>query len=102
MKHIGKTISMLVLAGSLAGSVFAADDGVLLKEQAEGDENYCHMKFPAIEESTLGTNHPTLESSTTGDVIDFYGPCDESPTGADQVLHQRHDESAMFDLDYND
>ena len=86
MKHIGLTASVLVLAGSLAGGAFAAD-GVLVKEEA--GYNYCHMKFPAIRESTLSTNHPTLKSSTTGDVIDFYGPCDESPTGKDQVAAQR-------------
>ena len=31
-----------------------------------------------------------LKDERTGDVIDFYGPCDESPTGQDQVQSQRH------------
>ena len=100
MKRIGTMVSMLVLAGSLTGSAMAANDGVLLKEEA--GYNYCHMKFPAIRESTLSTNHPTLKSSTTGDVIDFYGPCDESPTGPEQVAAQRLDEQHRFDSSYND
>lgn len=99
MKRIGTMVSMLVLAGSLTGSAMAAD-GVLLKEEL--DQNYCHMKFPAIRQSTLATNHPTLKSSTTGDVIDFYGPCDESPTGSDQVQAQKREESSMFERAYGD
>lgn len=91
MKRIGTTLSMLVLAGSLAGSAMAADDGILLKEQFNAD-NYCHMKFPAIKERTLAGNNPELKDSSSGDVIDFYGSCDESPTGKDQVAAQRLDE----------
>ncbi|HYA28132.1 MAG TPA: hypothetical protein VEI95_04890 [Acidobacteriota bacterium] len=99
MKHFGKTVSLLVFAGTLAGSAFAAD-GFLLKEPA--GQNYCHMKFPAIRRSTLDTDHPAEKSTQTGDVIDFYGPCDESPTGADQVLEQKHQETFMFDRAYAD
>ncbi len=91
--------SFLVLAGTLAGSALAAD-GVLVKEKA--DDNYCHMRFSAIRRSTLDTDHPTLKSSQTGDVIDYNGPCNESPTGADQVLKQKHEESFMFGRAYED
>lgn len=87
MKRIGTMVSVMVLAGSLAGSVFAAD-GFLLKERASAD-NYCHMKFPAIKERTLAGNNPELKDASSGDVIDFYGSCDESPTGKDQVAAQR-------------
>jgi len=100
MKRIGTTLSILVLAGSLAGSAMAADDGVLVKEQA--GENYCHMKFPAIRPSTLATNDPQLKSAQTGDVIDFYGSCDESPTGKDQVQEQKREASFMFGQAYED
>jgi hypothetical protein len=98
MKHIGTTLSMLVLAGSLAGSALAADNGVLSKEHA-GD-NYCHMTFPAITAKSLGTKHPQLKSAQTGDVIDFSGPCDESPTGKDQVHAQRLDEEITWTHDF--
>jgi hypothetical protein len=100
MKRIGTIASMLVLAGSLAGSVMAAD-GILLKEQAgENGENYCHMKFSAMDENTLSSDHPRLKLSDTGDFIDFYGPCDESPTGKDQVEEQRQQESNKWSTDY--
>jgi hypothetical protein len=51
---------------------------------------------------TLATNHPTLKSSSTGDIIDFSGPCDESPTGPDQVAKQRLDLSRHLTDDYED
>ena len=97
MKRIGTTLSILVLAGSLAGSALAAQDGILLKERLGDDSNYCHMKFPAIEPSTLGSDHPQLKSSNTGDVIDFYGPCDEDPVGASQVADQKIDHQLRRD-----
>lgn len=96
MTRIGAMVSVMVLFGSLAVSLFAAD-GVLLKDEA-GD-NYCHMKFPAIRRRTLDTDHPQLKRPDTGDVVDFYGACDESPTGTDQVIQQKQDEQIRFGID---
>jgi len=83
----------LFFLSSLAAvnSALAEDDGIISKQEfAPG--SYCHEKFRAIDQSTLGSDDPTLKSSTTGDVIDFYGPCDESPTGKDQVWEQKLDQ----------
>ena len=99
MNKIVPTLSAMVLVGSLAGSA-VADDGLLLREQA--GQNYCHMKFPAILPETLDSDHPQLERSDTGDVIDFYGACDERPTGIDQVMSQKRDEQFRFGRDYED
>ena len=99
MTRIGPMVSAVVLLGSLTGSVFAAD-GVLLKDQAA--ENYCHMKFPAIRSRTLDTDHPQLKQSDSGDVIDFYGACDESPNGVDQVISQKREEQFRFGRAYED
>ncbi len=98
-KRIGTIASILVLASSLAGSA-AATDGILLKDEAgKAGENYCHMKFPAIDENTLAENRPQLKPP---DVIDFYGACDEIPTGKDQVMAQRREEQYRFQSDYED
>src|SRR5262245_17631705 len=91
MKRLAMTASMLVLTGVLSGSVLAAQDGFVVKDEA-GD-SYCHLKFPAIREDTLDWKTPVLKDPSTGDLTDFYGPCDESPTGADQVLEQKNDTS---------
>jgi len=89
MQNANVLVAGLMLAGSfLVKAPLTAADNVVVQEQlAPGD--YCHMKFPAIDPETLGTSQPRLSS---GDVIDFYGPCDESPTGADQVHEQKEDD----------
>jgi hypothetical protein len=89
MKIATSFLAGLFLIGSVGASAtaMAAEDGVLLKE---GSGISCHMKFRAMEPRTLGDN-PRLKSSTSGDVIDFYGPCDESPTGQTQVRQQKID-----------
>lgn len=90
MKWFKTTVTVVLLSGSMAGGTLASD-GVLLKQESTPG-SYCHMKFPAIRERTLDTDHPQLKQSDTGDVIDFYGACDESPTGKDQVATQRLEE----------
>jgi hypothetical protein len=52
---------------------------------------YCHMKFPAIDEKTLGTDEPRLERPDSGNVIDFYGPCGHDPLGAEEVQRQMNE-----------
>jgi len=90
MKFLKTAAMAILLTGSIAGSALAADS-VLSKEEVTPG-SYCHMKFPAISEQTLLTDYPQPESSTSTDVIDFYGPCDESPTGKDQVMEQKREE----------
>ena len=88
MKRIGLTLAALTMAGIIGVSTTAKDeDGVLLKEEASGG-TYCHMKFPAIQEDTLLTDHPQLKSADSGDIIDYYGPCDHDPLGKDEVTSQ--------------
>ena len=102
MKRIATIASVLILTSSLAGSAIASV-GILLKDEAgKAGANYCHMKFPAIDDTTLAENPPQLKPSATGDVIDFYGACDESPTGKDQVMAQRREEQYRFETDYED
>ena len=65
-------------------------------------DSYCHEKFPAIRGSTLGTDDPILKDNDTGDVIDFYGPCNESPTGKDQQWEQQLEQQHRYQSDYED
>ena len=95
MKIATSFLAGLVLMGSVAVTANAAD-GVLFKEKLD-TSNYCHMKFPAIEYGTLGTDHPVLKSADSGDIIDFYGSCDENPLGKDQVMAQRSQHDNEFD-----
>jgi hypothetical protein len=78
-----------------------SQDGILYKVQA-GNTNYCHMKFPAIRSDSLASDRPVLQDSSTGAIIDFYGPCDFDPTGKQAVLSQKQDARRMFSKNYND
>jgi hypothetical protein len=98
MRRTGSILSAAILLGAMAGSARAADD-VLLKEEAA--ENYCHMKFQALRPSMLGTDRPELKRSL-GDVIDFYGSCEETPTSLSQLDQQRRDAYFRFGRDYED
>ena len=83
----------LVLASTVAiGTAQTWADEDIVSKTADTAESYCHLKFPAIIPDTLGTNHPQLKSTDTGDLIDFYGPCDHDPLGKDEVESQMHDQ----------
>jgi|SRR6266542_6897200 hypothetical protein len=81
---------LLFLSSLGAVNSVIAEDGVISKEVVTPG-SYCHEKFRAMQPGTLYTNHPTLQSSDSGDVIDYYGPCDESPVGQDQIQEQKMD-----------
>jgi hypothetical protein len=98
MKRIAATASVVVLVGALSGSAFAVEP--LLKEEAA--DGYCHMKFPAVRQRTLSSDNPQVKSDATGDVIDLYGDCNETPTSNDQIVQQKRDEQFMFGRNYED
>jgi hypothetical protein len=78
----------LLLIGIMGTSATAfSADGVLSKEEVV--PGYCHMKFPAMRGSTLNWNEPVLKGSGSGDIVDFYGSCDENPTGNHQIAVQK-------------
>lgn len=100
MKKFAPIISAMVLVVSLTGAALA--DSTVGSQASSNEGGYCHMKFPAIRARTLAGDHPQLKPSSTGDLIDFYGACDESPTGKDQVISQRQEEQLRFGRDYED
>jgi hypothetical protein len=100
MKNVKTCLSVLLVAGSLGMSgVALAADGVLVKEQM-AESNYCHLKFPAIQESTLTGGHPVLKDPSVGDIIDFYGPCDENPLGNNQIASQTLDNEHRWQTEF--
>jgi hypothetical protein len=89
MKTMTSVLAVLVLAGAMGSSIASAEgtDGMILKDTL-ADGSYCHMKFPAIDERTLGSKHPVLTDPSWGDIIDFYGPCNHDPLGQEEVHAQ--------------
>jgi len=89
MKNFKANLSMLLVVGVLgtSGAALAADGVEVEGQLAPG--SYCHEKFTAMNKRSLGDNQPELKQSTTGDIVDYYGPCDENPTGKDQIATQK-------------
>ena len=92
-------ISAAVLA--IPAGPASGQDGILLKVRA-GNTNYCHLKFPAIREDTLSWDRPVLQNPSTGEIVDFYGPCDYDPTGKDAVAQQRRAHRYPGGRDYSE
>jgi hypothetical protein len=98
MKIATSFLAALLFTGTLGAFNNAiAEDGVISKDQFAGT-GYCHMKFPAIAQHTLGNDQPELSSK--GDVIDFYGPCDTDPLGQDQIQDQILENQHRWQTEY--
>jgi hypothetical protein len=93
-------VGLLFLSSLGAVNSAIAEDGVISNQEFMPG-SYCHEKFRAIEQNTLGSDHPTLKSADSGDVIDYYGSCDESPVGQDQIGAQELQAKHRWDLDYD-
>jgi hypothetical protein len=96
MKGIGMTLSLLLLAGSASAASAQTVEipkgvkpGVIGAIALNRSASFCHLRFPAIRPSTLDSDKPELKSATTGDVIDYYGPCDHDPIGKEEVQSQK-------------
>ncbi len=63
--------------------------GVIEATALNEEGTYCHLRFPAIDPETLSSATPTLLSADSGDIVDFYGPCDHDPVGYDELCRQR-------------
>ena len=79
-------IGLLFLSSLGAVNNAIAEDGVISKQEFTPN-SYCHEKFRSMTGTSLADDQPELNPK--GDVIDFYGPCDEKPTAQDQVHSQR-------------
>jgi hypothetical protein len=91
----------LLFLSSLGAVNSAIAEGGVISKQESVPGSYCHEKFQAMRPSTLDTDNPTLKSSQSGDVIDYYGSCDESPVGQDQIGAQELQAKHRWDLDYD-
>lgn len=94
MKGLRTFSAILALTATVGLSVttLAADNVLVIERNPSG--NYCHMKFPAIREDTLNWDRPVLKPSNTGDIIDFYGPCDHDPLGRQEARDQKRQMSS--------
>jgi hypothetical protein len=106
---IERCFSTLVLTGALALTAMPARAQDVPEDVPPGVQGipgvpvaYCHLKFPAIDEKSLGTSQPMLKEPDPGNVVDFYGPCDHDPLGADEVKKQIQERSGETDSQFSD
>jgi len=102
MKIAKLFLAALALVGSLgASSALAAAEGVISNATVTPG-SYCHLKFPAIREETLSWDRPVLKDASSGDIVDFYGPCDTDPLGEAQIDDQKLEMEHRLQSDYSD
>ena len=102
MKIVRAIFAALLLICTMGGNNPAlAANGVIFKQELTPD-SYCYLTFAAIREETLAGNHPVLKVPNKGNLIDFYGPCDEIPVGKDQVNEQRIENQHRWEMEYSD
>jgi len=100
MKIATSFLAALLLIGTL-GAINTAmgEDGIIYKQEFTPG-SYCHLKYPAIREETLAGDHPVLKDPSDGDIVDYYGSCDEDTVGKDQVHEQRLEHQHRWEQDY--
>ena len=100
MKIATSFLAGLLLIGTLGTSSTAmAASGVIYKQELTPG-SYCHEKFTPMTTQSLDSDDPALTQS--GNIIDFYGPCNENPVGEDQIQAQKLEAQHRFANDYED
>ena len=96
MKSLKSMVGVALLGATLGLTTAPATavDGILFKVDA--GNGYCHLKFAPTDENTL--DRPVRLEDTT-DIIDFYGPCDYDPKGAEEVHRHRIDVQIGHEVD---
>jgi hypothetical protein len=101
MKTMTTILSVVFLAGAMGSSLAPAVGAEsVISKSVLTEGNYCHMKFPAIEERTLSWKRPVLKDPSESDIIDFYGPCDHNPLGKEEIQSQKRDLQRRFQREY--
>ena len=88
MKKSLSLLSNLLLTSALFCVAPSVEAEEMISSVPTDITEYCHLKFPAMREDSLSWERPVLDS-VSGNIIDFYGPCDYDPTGADEIRAQR-------------
>ena len=89
MKNRVSLLCNLLLSSTLFWGVPSVEAEELISiVPADTTATYCHLKFPTMHQHSLSWEQPVLDS-TAGNMVDFYGPCDYDPVGADEIRVQR-------------
>lgn len=101
MNQIKSALCGLVVAALMTPGIASAAGDNIISKTALSDGSYCHLKFPAIREETLASSHPILQDSDSGEIIDFYGPCDHDPLGKEEIQSQKLEHQHRFEREFS-
>jgi hypothetical protein len=88
MKKAVSLLCNLLLSSTLFWGVPSVEAQEMISNIPSETTAYCHLKFPTMREDTLSWERPVLDPST-GNIVDFYGPCDYDPLGSEELRVQR-------------
>ena len=100
MTSMRLSMAIMTLMGALAFTPVSTRAETVLSKDVLSDGSYCHEKFESIREDTLASSQPMLKD--VDDIVDFYGPCNESPVGEDQIQDQKLEAQHRFTTNYED
>ena len=87
MKTAKFFFAVLVLSGNVVASytpASAREIPGLVSKDGFVPESYCPMQIGASTPESLLGEQPVLKRPNSGELIDYYGPCGETPVGQDQ------------------
>ena len=100
MKIATSLLAALLLTGTLGSmSTAMSADRVISKDELTAN-SYCHEKFRSMAGRSLDSDRPVINNS--GAIIDFYGSCNESPVGQDQIQDQKLEAQHRWEMEYSD
>jgi len=95
MKTAKFFFAVLVLSGNIVATYTPASakeiPGLVAKDGGV-PESYCPMQIRASTPQSFLGEQPVLKHPNSGELIDYYGPCGETPVGQDQPHTQRMDQ----------
>ncbi|MBI4489636.1 MAG: hypothetical protein HY694_11170 [Deltaproteobacteria bacterium] len=88
LKLMGTLLSFLalfILPVAAGINVARGEEGIVLREVAGVEQDYCHIKYMAFKLETLGWSQPEFNPD---ELVDFYGPCSFDPQSAEEIERQ--------------
>jgi len=85
LKPITLAAMFAVAVSAGAGQALASESGIVWKQAASSDSDYCHIKYMAFTEESLRSGNLEFNPS---DIIDMYGSCNFDPMSPEEVRKQ--------------
>jgi hypothetical protein len=89
MKRSISLLCSLPLSAALFWAVPSVEAEQMISSIPTDVTEYCHLKFSEIRADSLSWERPVFDFST-GDIMDFYDPCDHGSLGSDEIRVQKH------------